>query len=802
MPKDYLPINEIPPSSPHKKYSSPVVTQAKEVDTKPSTPNPESFKGFLLASYKSIANVARAHKITRLMFITYLLILVVTPPIIIMIAFLTFPTQTASFFNFKVQSKQSLTQSANSQVLGESTSDTNQGGGNVLSRYVAAVLEPQAAAAVRALRVIRPETVSDVVLPSEQSGTPQPTQSTATTATPGLPGQAGIDGTQGEAGLQGLNGKDGAKGDTGLTGATGSVGSLTTGGGLTGSISSGNLILDFSSAPTFTTVNGLTITNNGTNRLNISSGKTLTTTNTITFGGTDNTSFTLPSGSDTLVGLSSTDTLTNKTIAAGSNTISGLTNSNLSGSAGITNANLTNSSLTLNGNSGSGSVALGGGLTFTGAGITTVAASGSTLTFTSTEADTMQSVYNRGNTLPTTAGSVANTIDEATINVGNIASTAQQNFSTLNIRNGGTGYLDIELIKGFINFQGMNTLYDDFTQRTLDTNKWLFATVGGGGTCSNTIVAGGVNGLLRIITGVANGRGCLLSTQGTLSNGFYQRGNNPVFETKLTMSTTNPRIFAGFTSAEPAATSNTNVSTHHAYIEKRSTDTTWQCTTDDGGATETITDTGVTISASTFYRLRVEVRSGTTPETICTIDDGTTVTRTVVTATQPGATASMDVFIQGTNADTTAENVDIDYVRVWQDDPAGTALTIESAVSEKEEDATDSATQVSTPKTDSDNSENFVSTIFESLISWFANTTNGIKDFFANRVHAKQLCIGEKDDETCVEKSQLDQLLLKNEQTNSETISPIPSPSPTATPNIAPTTTTEQTSTASATTSL
>jgi hypothetical protein len=40
-----------------------------------------------------------------------------------------------------------------------------------------------------------------------------------------------------------------------------------------------------------------------------------------------------------LVGHNTTDTLTNKTIAAGSNTITGLTNANLSGSAGITIAN-------------------------------------------------------------------------------------------------------------------------------------------------------------------------------------------------------------------------------------------------------------------------------------------------------------------------------------------------------------------------------------------------------------------------------------------------------------------------------
>lgn len=49
--------------------------------------------------------------------------------------------------------------------------------------------------------------------------------------------------------------------------------------------------------------------------------------------------------SDTLVARNTTDTLTNKTISAGSNTISGLTNSNLSGSAGITNANLANSTI-------------------------------------------------------------------------------------------------------------------------------------------------------------------------------------------------------------------------------------------------------------------------------------------------------------------------------------------------------------------------------------------------------------------------------------------------------------------------
>jgi hypothetical protein len=69
----------------------------------------------------------------------------------------------------------------------------------------------------------------------------------------------------------------------------------------------------------------------------------------------------------TVATLTGTQTLTNKTIAAASNTISGLTNSNLSGSAGITNANLANSSLTI----GSTSVSLGATAT-TLAGLTSV----------------------------------------------------------------------------------------------------------------------------------------------------------------------------------------------------------------------------------------------------------------------------------------------------------------------------------------------------------------------------------------------------------------------------------------------
>jgi len=145
-----------------------------------------------------------------------------------------------------------------------------------------------------------------------------------------------------------INGTNIALGGSGTITATASN-ALTIGTGLSGTSYNG-------STPVTIAIDSTVVTLTGSQTL---TNKTLTAPviSTITNVGT----LTLPTSTDTLVGRATTDTLTNKSIAASTNTITGLTNSNLSGTAGITNGNLANSSVTVNGTA----ISLGGSGTVT-----------------------------------------------------------------------------------------------------------------------------------------------------------------------------------------------------------------------------------------------------------------------------------------------------------------------------------------------------------------------------------------------------------------------------------------------------
>ena len=68
------------------------------------------------------------------------------------------------------------------------------------------------------------------------------------------------------------------------------------------------------------------------------------------------------------------------------------------------------------------------------------------------------------------------------------------------------------------------------------------------------------------------------------------------------------------------------------------------------------------------------------------------------------------------------------------------------------------------PLSDTTDTRTFAGRFFDRLTEWFADAGNGIGDFIANRVHTKTLCVGDSTEgETCITKSELDQLLQNNQ---------------------------------------
>lgn len=129
----------------------------------------------------------------------------------------------------------------------------------------------------------------------------------------------------------------------------------------------------------------------------------------------------------TVATLTGTQTLTNKTIAAGDNTISGLTNANLSGSAGITNANLANSSITV----GSTAISLGStattiaGLTLTSPTLTTPTIGAATATSITGSTGNLTITAAAGNNNVVLAPTGTGTVDVSSKRITSVADPTQ-----------------------------------------------------------------------------------------------------------------------------------------------------------------------------------------------------------------------------------------------------------------------------------------------------------------------------------------------------------------------------------------
>lgn len=166
----------------------------------------------------------------------------------------------------------------------------------------------------------------------------------------------------------------------------------------------------------------------------------------------------------------------------------------------------------------------------------------------------------------------------------------------------------------------MVTLFDDFTGKALDSNKWLAVEGTDSATSDAAILAGGIGGVLRLTTGDA-GTGLAADLEQIVTALAWQASNGLAAQCRVKLSRlTNAYFFFGFTdkltlegpivSAASGNTITSNANNAVGFLfDSRMTSQTVFLVGSAANVDATVQNSGVSLTADRYVTLRLEINS-------------------------------------------------------------------------------------------------------------------------------------------------------------------------------------------------
>jgi hypothetical protein len=294
-----------------------------------------------------------------------------------------------------------------------------------------------------------------------------------------------------------------------------------------------------------------------------------------------------------------------------------------------------------------------------------------------------------------------------------------------------------------------------------------------------SLSSAGISGTVRMsfVTPVIN-TSSLLGSNGI---GVTQRSLNPVYEARvLGTVATNHRIVVGFLDPTTGLVINSDAyGTNGAFFRKTAAGNVWQTVTKNAGV-ETVTTTAIGTGA--WHILRVEIND-TAGNARFYIDGNLVATHTL---NLPAAATLLGHYVGNGISTAVNANLDIDYIRVWSDDP-DTALATPILELNPLQDILPVDTQIDLSELDIDtlvDIENLQQEVLDNnnlleeafgqfgvnINRYFIQTkkivsqaTLYISEIFAKKVHTEQICLKKSDgSEYCVTGDQLESIMGSN----------------------------------------